>query len=133
MALYHAAAYTLVPETPIPADAAPAVGIDETGQGDALAAASQQYAPEAKIDVTVAEPSERYVEVTLAPVTDLVEFYEIQWSWGDGQAATGHDLVQGHQYALPGGYDITATIYQAGRTSITLSISYATAEPVVTP
>lgn len=125
MSLYNQAGFTVDPYFPIPVDAAPAVGMDETGRAAELQEFSEGYAPHENITADVALTG-TYATVTLtfATAPDF-ETLSILWQWGDGASETSEgpgDTTQGHDYVVPGSYIATATIQRPGVPSVDMYV-----------
>lgn len=122
MAVYHEAPFTIASDSPIPEDAAPAVGVDEYGNREVIAEASEEFAAEEGIAVTVSSRGRPFeAELTLEPAQDFEEGFLVDWDFGDGTRETGSDLVQRNTYAAPGSFSVTAVVTQVGLASRAVS------------
>lgn len=121
--VYQKQSYTLEGETTI-TDPAPLAAGHSEADADAIVALSAAYAPGSKIAWQAKETGVRYITITLAPVTAFVEPYRVNYQWGDGNSETADpgDLIQGHQYARNGAYDVTVTIEQPARPSVDVTV-----------
>jgi PKD repeat protein len=117
MAVYHEAPFTLDGFTEIPADAAPAVGVDEYGNREAVAEASLDWAGDNLLTYEVAVTGLE-ATFTITTASELEDGYSIDWDFGNGRYEHGDDLVQTVTYAQPGTYLVRATINQPGEPTL---------------